>query len=436
MLKPELIAPAGNLDKLRYALEYGADAAYFGIPEFSLRARINRFNFQTLKKGIKYAHFRQKKAYVTFNIYGHNRHIKKLPAYIKKLKKIKPDALIISDPGILFTVKKIWPKAKIHLSTQANVTNWQAAKFWYQRGVKRIVLARECTLKEIKEIHRKVPGLELEYFVHGAMCMSYSGRCILSKYFTDKSANLGDCTQPCRWRYRISDLSAKQYFLEEAQRPGDYLPIEEDRHGTYILNSKDLCLIKYLDKLQQAGISSFKIEGRAKSIYYVSAIVKAYRQAIQELRIKNKELRIKNLNKLFSEIQKTANRGFTTGFLFGKDKFENRLDSSHSTCDYIFVGEVERVQSPKPKVKSRIPKNNYFIYIKPHNTLQTGDKIEIIQPKGGNIRLTIKKMIDIKTNNEIQKAHGGAGTVIKIEANKPVEIMSLLRKKLDKHTRK
>jgi len=389
-------------------MTFGADAAYCGIPDFSLRVRINKFDLKDIKQAVEFAHSLNKKLYVTLNIYAHNRHLSKIPAYVKKLKEYNVDALIIADPGIVQIVKKTWPKVKIHLSTQANVTNWSAAKFWYDQGVKRIVLGREVTLPEIKEIHKKVPKLELEYFVHGAMCMAYSGRCLLSKYFTDKSANLGDCTQPCRWDYNV--------YLEEKKRQGEFLPIEEDQNGTYILNSKDLCLIEHLDKLKDAGVTSFKIEGRAKSIYYVSVISKTYKQAIELL---NTGKNVKSeITKLKKELQKVANREFTTGFLFGKEKCEQKYDTAHSISSYEFVGEVINFDNDK-----------FLAYIKPHNKLESGDKVEFIVPNGENFSFTIKEMFDKKNNEKVKSAHGGSGQIVYFKIKKEVKEKSLLRKK-------
>jgi putative protease len=268
----ELIAPAGNLEKMRTALAFGADAVYLGIPDFSLRVRINEFTVKQIKEAVLEAKSLKKKVYVTINIFAHNKHLEKLPVYLQILKEFKVDGLIISDPGIMALVKKSWPEARIHLSTQANCTNWSAVQFWYKQGVKRIVLGREVTLEEIKEIHKMCPKMELEYFVHGAMCMAYSGRCFLSKQFVGRSGNLGDCAQPCRW----------EYTLRETKVDGREMEIVQEEHGTYLLNSKDLCLIKYLDKLVAAGITSFKIEGRAKSVYYQAVVVGAYRKAIEK----------------------------------------------------------------------------------------------------------------------------------------------------------
>jgi putative protease len=316
---PELLAPAGNLEKLKTALAFGADAVYAGIPDFSLRTRINDFTLADIKKATEYCHARGKKIYVTLNIFAHNQHLNKLPAHICALKKIKVDGLFISDPGVINVVKKVWSTAHIHLSTQANCTNWQAVKFWQKQGVKRIILSRELSVKEIAEIHKKVPGVELECFVHGAMCMAYSGRCFLSKYFTDRNANLGDCAQSCRWKYRVinnetlknvqnkklimnSKDKDKEIFIKPEGREEE-LELVEEEHGSYILNSEDLCLIKRLEELKKAGIVSFKIEGRAKSVYYLAAVVGAYREAINSKGDKKK------INYLFNELKtKLVNR--------------------------------------------------------------------------------------------------------------------------------
>jgi len=417
-MKPELLAPAGDLDKLKYAIEFGADAIYCGLPDFSLRYRINKFGYKELGRGIELAHAAGKKVYVTINIFPHQKHLQKLPNHIAKLKKIKPDALIISDPGIISYVRQVWPKIDIHLSTQANCTNWRAAKFWFDQGITRVILARETTLKDIKEIHQKVPKLELECFVHGAMCMAYSGRCILSKWFTDRSANLGDCTQPCRWHYKVKktnhvacNTQHAALALEESSRPENYFPIEEDENGTYILNSKDLCLIDHLDKLKEAGITSFKIEGRAKSIYYVANTVKVYRQAIDK---------IGNKKQFLNELQKSPNRGFTTGFILGEKEVSHRFNSAHEKCDWEFCGEV---------IGQRVKNKSLFAKIKVHNALKLKDKIEIITPAGNNSSITVKKIFN-KNFQELLEAHGGQEMIIYVPMENIIPVMSLLRRKL------
>jgi len=404
MNKPELLAPAGNLKKLQYALAFGADAVYCGIPDFSLRVRINQFDLKSLKVGIDYAHKLGKKVYVTTNIFAHNKHLDKLEKHLKILKTLKPDALIISDPGIIKLAQKICPKIEIHLSTQANCTNWQSAKFWYDQGVKRIILGREVTLKEIKEIHKKVPKVQLEVFVHGAMCMSYSGRCLLSKYYTNRSANLGDCTQPCRWQFR--------HFIGEVTRPDDLLEIEEDDRGTYIMNSRDLCLIEYLDQLKKAGVMSFKIEGRAKSIYYLANTVKVYREVIDSKKT------IKDFKTFIAELKKTQNRGYTKGFLFGKEEVEQEVNKSHDDCAWEFCGEVVDYKDGVAKVQV-------------HNQLKVGDRVELIPPKEKNLDMRIKTLED-KNYQEIQEAHGGQETIVYLAMKEPVASRTLLRRRLSK----
>jgi putative protease len=433
----ELLAPAGSLEKLKYALEFGADAIYAGLPDFSLRARINDFNLKDVKKAIKYTHDRNKRIYITANIFAHNFHLGKLKKHLRALKKNPPDALIVSDIGVLELAKDVLPRIDIHLSTQANTTNYEAARFWYKRGIKRIILARELSLEEIEEIHNKVPKLELEYFVHGAMCMAYSGRCLLSAWQVGRSSNLGNCAQNCRWKYH----------LVEEKRPGEYIPIEQDRHGSYLLNSKDLCLIEYLDELKNAGITSFKIEGRGKSVYYLSQVVKAYRTAINitELDRKpnnkritsfqttvrkeviNKNKKIEKIDKkievkkLKRELKKLLNRTFTTGFLFGECRFNGQETRfSHVKEEYMLVGEVLDYDQKKSLVK-----------IKVHNALFAGDRIEFIQPKGKNIFCKIKNIYDDKTLKKLKSAHGGQDRMVFIEVNKIPEKFSVIRKRIE-----
>jgi U32 family peptidase len=410
--KIELLAPAGNMEKFRAAILFGADAVYLGIPDYSLRARINDFNLRTLKSAIAEAHALNKKAYITLNIFAHNHHFSNLASYIKKLKDYQADALIASDPGILSMIKKNWPKAEIHLSTQANCLNWQSAEFWHKQGVKRIILGREASLKDIKEIHRRLPKLELEYFVHGAMCMAYSGRCFLSKYFLKRSANLGDCAQPCRWNYHIT----------EEKRPESAMELIEDEHGSYILNSKDLCLIEFLPDLIEAGVCSLKIEGRAKSVYYTAMITGIYRKALDiyqsgEKTIIKKE-KIAFLKKELDE--KIINRGYTCGFLLG-DKADQEPDFSHTTPKWEFCGEV---------LKSS-PQNKRFInLIKVHNSIKLGDKLEIISPFYDIIKIRPEEMIDEKSKKKVSEAHGGSGQRIFMESKAYVTPGSIIRRKL------
>ncbi len=439
MKKIELIAGAGNIEKAETAFAFGADTIYLGIPEFSLRVRINSFDKKDIKEVVELAHKQKKKVYVTVNIFAHNKHVDKLPTYIKFLKEIKIDGLIVADPGVIAIIKKNWKDAKIHLSTQANCTNWQSAKFWQEQGVKRVVLGREVTLKEIKEIHKKCPKLELEYFVHGAMCMAYSGRCFLSKYFVDRSANLGDCVQPCRWNFKINSPSSQggvrggSMFISEEKRPNMPLELVEDKNGSYILNSKDLCLIKHLDKLADAGVTSFKIEGRAKSVYYQATVVHAYRFAIDQLRITNYELRKKEIDKLYKELEtRVVNRGYTTGFLLG-EKADQNLKEHHTNPSWEFCGVVTK--------QFQIPNSKFQIKVTVHNTLKVGDILEIVRPADASLwrgkpgmtilKMTLKKIINAKNNQEIDEAHGGGGdNLVIIESEQEIPERSVLRRKL------
>ncbi|HAT03562.1 MAG TPA: peptidase U32 [Candidatus Magasanikbacteria bacterium] len=421
--KLELLAPAGSLEKMKYAFAYGADAVYMGIPDFSLRVRINQFTMDNVKEAIEYAHVLKKKIYVTVNVVAHNEHLEKLPSYLKKLNVWKPDALIVSDPGVMVYAKKYASDVKIHLSTQANATNWETVKFWYDQGLERVVLGREVTLKELKEIHVKVPRCELEYFIHGAMCMSYSGRCMLSAWLTGRSANLGDCTQPCRWKYNVDN--AQMYVLqaevEEPLRPGEKIPVEQDVHGTYIFNSKDMCLIEYLPELIDAGVVSFKIEGRAKSAAYLASVVKAYRQAFdyilhegQHKDIKIQRRTLKHIKK--NVLDKLVHRGYTTGFLFGRDTVEQNIDNSHKGSDAEYVGEVISSVRVGKKWKTTV---------RPHNALRVGDRIRIMQPKHDDLRMIIKEMYN-EQGESIGSGHGGSGRRIVIYTSREVKEFGIL----------
>lgn len=414
-LKFELLAPAGSFEKMRYALHYGADAVYAGVPDFSLRARINDFDFKSLKKGVDYAHKRGKRFYVTLNIYAHNSHLKKLEKHLLKLEKIPIDGVILSDPGILTLVKKYLPQTEIHLSTQANATNWQAVKFWQEQGVRRVVLAREVTLEEIKEIKRNVPEMELEYFVHGAMCMSYSGRCILSKWMSGKSANLGDCSQPCRWMFKKKKNDIKTMTVADHMDEFE-IDLEEDNQGTFFFNSKDLNLLEYLKDLTEAGVDSFKIEGRNKSPYYLATVVRAYRKTLNAILDDGKKY-----TKILKEEKKNLNdlvhRGYTSGFLLG-DEPEHNFDNSHNQSSFQFVGEV---------LGAKDKKINLF-EIRVHNAIYQGDRIEIVG-KEGNFLVTIIKMLDDKMQ-EVQSAHGGHGKNYYFVFNiGDIKEMDFLRKK-------
>ncbi|MCK4539894.1 U32 family peptidase C-terminal domain-containing protein [Candidatus Parcubacteria bacterium] len=426
----ELLAPAGNLEKMKTALAFGADAVYAGIPDFSLRVRINDFDLEKIKEAAEYCHTRDKKIYVTVNIFAHNHHLNKLPKYIKELKKIKIDALTISDPGIFKIVKDIWPECVIHLSTQANCTNWQSAEFWFEQGARRIILGREVTLDEIKEIHKKVPDLELEYFVHGAMCMAYSGRCFLSKYYLDKSANLGDCVQPCRWKYGVTsniqhstrnkkEIDCSVNICAENHEE-DVFEVVEEEHGSYILNSKDLCLIKHLRELAHAGVSSFKIEGRAKSAYYQAVVAGIYSRVTHNL----KSITQKEIDYFYNELyKKLVHRGHTTGFLLGK-KADQNLGNSHEVSNWEFCGQVVKHAARDTQHTTN------KIFIKVHNCIKTGDEVEIVLPEYDIIKMKVDKLWDADTGEELSEAHGGQGMVVVIEVNKDVPEFSVVRRRL------
>lgn len=416
----ELLAPAGNLLKLKTALSYGADAVYLGIPDFSLRVRINDFDLPKIKLALKYAHERGKKVYVTVNIFAHNKHFGKLEAYLRKLKSLQVDAFIVADPGVLSLIKKIIPRAELHLSTQANCTNLESARFWFSQGVNRVVLGREVTLAEIKAIHRALPKLELEYFIHGAMCMAYSGRCFLSKMFIDRSGNLGDCAQPCRWQYDVNRYTVKAKGHEEE------LELVEEEHGTYLLNSKDLCLLKQLPELIKAGVTSFKIEGRAKSVYYQATVCAVYRRALNLIakRISASDLK-KELSYLYQELEtKLIHRGYTTGFLLG-GKAEQNIANSHNKSVWEFCGQAIKI------VKSKEGQVN--LLFKVHNTIKLGDEIEIIGHDYDIIKLKLKKLVSAKTGEKLVEAHGGGGAQeCLIELNKDISLpeFAVLRRKL------
>lgn len=400
--KIELLAPAGDLNKMNYALAYGADAVYLGLPAFSLRAKTG-LDFETLKQGIAQAHSQQKKVYVTVNVFAHESHIKMLPDFLKKLKNCQPDAVILSDPGVLNLVKKHLPKTPLHLSTQANTLNSEAVKFWQKNGVSRIILGREASLDDIKKIHQVVPKMELEIFVHGAMCLSYSGRCYLSSELSARSANLGQCSQPCRWQYKL--------YAEEVTRPGRMFEVEEDNQGMYFMNSKDLCLIDYLESLVKAGVMSFKIEGRTKSHYYVASVSRAYRSVLDNLG--NKRI----LNEAKNELSKIENREYTTGFLVPTDSVKRQnYETSKAKSDWQIVGEVINI-------------NNNQLEIRVHNSFKAGDQIELLTPTKIH-QLKIKNIIS-QTGETLAEVHGGTQKTYFLPLVKGIDAKwGLLRKRL------
>jgi len=412
MKKLELLAPAGNLEKLKVALGYGADAVYFGLPGFSLRSRASQFKKQEIIEGVKFCHDQGKKAFVALNIYAHNIHIDNLENQLDFVKKLKPDGIILSDPGILRMVKKALPEIDIHISTQANVTNKEAAKFWQEQGAKRIILAREVSLKEIKEIKKAVPEVELECFVQGAMCMAYSGRCMLSKWMLNRSANLGDCAQPCRWKYH-QNKNQKEDELKVAGIVDDgnrfEINLEEDEEGTYLFNSNDICLIEYLKELKEVGVESFKIEGRTKSVYYVAMVVKSYRSAIENQSSENIAVQKKELEKLSS-------RGYWTGFMFQTEP-PHLLDEASKIAVDEFVG-ISLIDSGKDASNTR----EVFV----HNHFCKNDQVDVVTPK----EIFKTKVLEIKNdqNDSQESAHGGQDKIFNIKFDKAIKGIFIIRK--------
>jgi putative protease len=407
----ELLAPAGNLEKLKYALAYGADAVYAGAPDFSLRVRINNFTQETLCEAVEYVHQHKKKIYITLNIYAHNVHLDQIKAHLKFLKTLNIDGVIVADPGIIMLVKKYLPKVEIHLSTQANATNIEAVKFWASVGVKRIVLAREVTLEEIREIKKAVPKMELEYFVHGAMCMSYSGRCILSKWMNNRSANLGDCTQPCRWKFSQTEKIYETTMQDDMQRFA--VDLEEDRHGTYFFNSRDMNLSSHIQDLVEAGIDSLKIEGRAKSVYYVAIVARAYRKIINALGKKKFQQAIKEQQK---ELDALVNRGYSKGFLLGSEP-EHNFEGQMSKTNFKFVGQIEG----KKKINGKT-----FSIVFMHNEMFLKDKLEAVGPKG-NEKIKIKQILNHKLE-KVTEAHGGHDKRFLVQFDTVLKEKTLLRR--------
>ncbi len=405
MKKVELLAPAGDLEKLKFAIEYGADAVYLGGEHFGLRTASKNFTIENIEKAVEYAHERGKKIHVTMNIVPHNEDLEGLEDYVRDLYRVGVDAVIVSDPGIFSVIRKTVPELEIHISTQASVTNYETIMFWYNLGIRRVVLARELSLDEIKEIRKRIPeDMELEAFVHGAMCISYSGRCLLSNYMTGRDANRGDCAHACRYKYN----------LVEEKRPGEYFPIYEDEEGTFILNSKDLCMLEYIDQLIEAGINSFKIEGRVKSAYYVSTIIRSYRMAIDQY-YKDPD-NYKFNPKLLDEIKKASHRDFTTGFYFDKPDSDGQVYTTSSYIrNYDFIGLV--LDCDKDTNIATVEQRNRFF---------KDDEIEIFGPNKDYRDFTINNMWDEK--GELIDVAPHPQQKVKIEFDEYIEPMSMLRK--------
>ena len=377
MRETELLIPAGSLDVLKTAVIYGADAVYLGGEAFGLRAKAKNFTNEEIKEGIAFAHERGVKVYITANILAHNDDLAGVEQYFEELKEIRPDALIISDPGVFAIAKRVLPDMELHVSTQANNTNYGTYLFWHQLGAKRVVSARELSLKEIKEIRAHIPDdMEIESFIHGAMCISYSGRCLLSNFLVGRDANQGACTHPCRWKYSV---------VEET-RPGEYMPVYENERGTYIFNSKDLCMIEHIPELIDAGIDSFKIEGRMKTALYVATVARTYRKAIDDYK-KDPALYQKNMEWYKEEIGKCTYREFTTGFYFGKPTTDSQIyDSNTYVKNYTYLGTGEEVRE------------NGCCRIEQKNKFTVGEQIEIMKPDGRNILVTVKSITDEEGN--------------------------------------
>lgn len=371
MNRPEILAPAGNLEKLITAIDFGADAVYLGGNKLNLRALSDNFSFEDLKIGLKYAHDRDKKVYVTINVFAHNEDLVGLEDYLKELYELGVDAIIVSDPGIIMTAREVVPNLELHLSTQANNVNYKSAEFWHKNGVKRIVLARELSLEEIKELRAELSETcELEAFVHGSMCMAYSGRCLLSNYMTGRDSNRGECAQPCRYKYNIV----------EEKRSGEYFPIIEDEKGTYIFNSKDLCMIEHIPELMEAGIASFKIEGRMKSTFYVASVIKAYREAV-DVYLANPKEYIMN-PKWMDYLMKPSHRQYSTGFYFEEEN-KQIYESSSYIREYDIVGIVKEYND-----------ENNIATIEQKNRVFNEDTVEVLRAEGDSFEVSLNDMKD------------------------------------------
>lgn len=411
--KPELLAPGGNLEKLKTALAHGADAIYCGLPDFSLRTRVNDFSLADIKKGLLLAHQEGKKLYITLNIIARDGHLASLKKHVRQLRSIGPDALFIADPGVLETVKSVWPEARLSLSTQANCTNAASARFWAKQGFKRLILSRELSLKEITAIKAGAGKTEIEVFVHGALCSSYSGRCFLSDYYIGRSANLGDCAQPCRWEYEIKPAGHDKSLI-----------IGEDGHGTYLLNSKDLCLLERLPEIIASGVDALKIEGRAKSVYYLANVIGAYRRGIDLVCSgKSKAIVKKELAWLKAELlEKLNHRGYTEGFMFPGQAAMQNYEGNFPSSPWEFCGQVLSV---------RRVGDAYDLKIRVHNTLLASDKLEIIAPAYQLDFLDASTMRDAKTGVAISEAHGGGGErQVLIKSKQAWPAYSVLRRRL------
>ena len=406
MRKTELLLPAGSLDVLKTAVIYGADAVYLGGEAFGLRAKAKNFTNEEIKEGIAFAHARGVKVYITANILAHNSDLPGGEAYFRELSEIRPDALIISDPGVFMIARRVLPDMEIHISTQANNTNYGTYNFWYGLGAKRVVTARELSLKEIREIRENIPeDMEIESFIHGAMCISYSGRCLLSNFFTGRDANQGACTHPCRWKYAV---------VEET-RPGEYMPVYENERGTFLFNSKDLCMIEHVPEMIEAGIDSFKIEGRMKTALYAATVARTYRKAIDDY-LESPETYRANMEWYKEEIGKCTYREFTTGFYFGKPTEEMQIyNNSTYVKNYIYLGTVEEKDG------------RGFAKIEQKNKFSVGETIEIMKPDGRNIEVQVLGIFS--EDGEPRESAPHPKEVLYVDLSGEADVYDILRKK-------
>ena len=405
MRRPELLIPASSLEVLKTAVIYGADAVYIGGEAFGLRAKAKNFSMEEMKEGIEFAHAHDVKVYVTANILAHNGDLEGVREYFKELREIKPDALIISDPGMFMIAREVCPEIDIHISTQANNVNYMTFLFWQEQGAARVVTGRELSLEEIRQIRDHIPdSLEIETFVHGAMCISYSGRCLLSNFFTGRDANQGACTHPCRWKYSV---------VEET-RPGEYMPVYENERGTYIFNSKDLCMIDHLPDLVEAGVDSLKIEGRMKTALYVATVARTYRKALDDL-AQGREVYEKNLPWYEQQITGCTYRRFTTGFFYGKpDDTAQIYDSNTYEKDYVYLG-----------ITGKADENGVFD-LEQKNKFSVGEIIEIMKPDGRNIETVVEGIWDLEGNEQESAPH--ARQALKVKLRDIPDEMDLLRR--------
>ena len=401
--KPELLAPAGNMEKLKMALRYGADAVYLGGQAFGLRAFGGNFTPEELREAVAFTHAMGKKVYVTVNIFPHNADLKALPDYLRYLAEIQTDAILVADLGIFSLARQLVPELPLHVSTQANSTNWAAVNAWQDMGAQRVVLAREMSLAEIREIRRRC-SVELEMFVHGAMCISYSGRCLMSNYFTGRDANRGSCAQACRWRYS----------LVEETRPGQYFPIEEDERGTYIFNSKDMCLLPHIADVIESGVDSLKIEGRMKSVHYAASVTKAYRLAIDSYVANPEHFQVQP--EWLAELDKVSHRAYTTGFYYCQPSAEDQIYGNSSymqTSDFIgLVRSYDAVTG--------------WATVEQRNNMKCGQEIEVFQPTGPLYRQTLAEMVDEEGTPISVAPH--PQQIVRIRMTQPVEPYSILRR--------